>query len=507
MSVPFTGISPTVRLPLFHIDFDPSRAGSMVNYRRILLLGHQITGAPVVPLTQQLSVSVDASVALFGAGSMLSRMLRLARGANAFDPIVCMAVPEPAAGVKATGTITFTAAATAAGTLSLYIAGQRVQIAVAAGDAAAEIATKVSAAINLVNELPVVATVAAAVVTLTCKWKGLTGNGIDVQFNFRGAAGGEAFPAGVTAAIVAMASGTGSPDLAPVFAALGDDEFETIIHAWTDSASLDAFDAEFAHNDAGRWGWIRQLYGHVFSAADGTVAGLQTLGAGRNGGHQSTWGYRGSPNPSWERAAARYAVEHRALMIDPARPVYTLPIPGIMAAPRELRFKRSERNDLLFSGMSTAVEQADGTLVCEQSITHYQKNPAGVADDGLLKVQTLYTSAYVHRSLRFRIVTRFPRHKIANDGTRVGPGQPVLTPNVCRGELIAHYGELEYDGLVENVEAFKANLIVERDTSNANRMNVLYPPDLINQLDVFAVLNQFRLQYATTGGYTGVPAL
>jgi len=42
---------------------------------------------------------------------------------------------------------------------------------------------------------------------------------------------------------------------------------------------------------------------------------------------------------------------------------------------------------------------------------------------------------------------------------------------------------------------FKANLIVERDSNNPNRVNVLYPPDVVNQLRIFAVLNQFRLQY------------
>ena len=52
-----------------------------------------------------------------------------------------------------------------------------------------------------------------------------------------------------------------------------------------------------------------------------------------------------------------------------------------------------------------------------------------------------------------------------------------------------------WSGLVENLRQFKAHLIVERDSDNPNRVNVLYPPDLINQLRIFAVLGQFRLQY------------
>ncbi|MNE96793.1 hypothetical protein D3C80_1950400 [compost metagenome] len=51
-------------------------------------------------------------------------------------------------------------------------------------------------------------------------------------------------------------------------------------------------------------------------------------------------------------------------------------------------------------------------------------------------------------------------------------------------------------GIVENAEAFAANLIVERSSTNPNRLNVLYPPDLVNQLRIFALQYQFRLQYA-----------
>ena len=54
------------------------------------------------------------------------------------------------------------------------------------------------------------------------------------------------------------------------------------------------------------------------------------------------------------------------------------------------------------------------------------------------------------------------------------------------------------NGIVENADLFAQNLIVERDANNPNRLNVLFPPDLVNQLRVFAVLAQFRLQYPAT---------
>jgi phage tail sheath gpL-like len=57
---------------------------------------------------------------------------------------------------------------------------------------------------------------------------------------------------------------------------------------------------------------------------------------------------------------------------------------------------------------------------------------------------------------------------------------------------------MENLGIVENAALFASHLIVERDATDPNRVNVLYPADYVNQLRVFAVLNQFRLQYPAT---------
>ena len=110
-------------------------------------------------------------------------------------------------------------------------------------------------------------------------------------------------------------------------------------------------------------------------------------------------------------------------------------------------------------------------------------------------VTTLATLAKLLRNQRHAITSKFPRHKLADDGTKFGPGQAIVTPIIIKSELVAEYRMDQFNGLAENTQQFKAHLIVERDQNNPNRCNVLYPPDLINQLRVFAVLAQFRLQY------------
>jgi len=169
---------------------------------------------------------------------------------------------------------------------------------------------------------------------------------------------------------------------------------------------------------------------------------------------------------------------------------------GIDAAPAGERFMLDERQALLTSGVATACVEG-GEYRIERGITTYQKNAFGAEDDSYLDSETLHTSAHVLRTLKARITIKYPRHKLANDGTKYGPGQAIVTPVVIRGELIAAYRELEHLGIVEHAEAFRSNLIVALSTTNPNRLDVLFPPDYINQLRVFALLNQFRLQYST----------
>ena len=155
-------------------------------------------------------------------------------------------------------------------------------------------------------------------------------------------------------------------------------------------------------------------------------------------------------------------------------------------------FILSERETLLKNGISTYTVNS-GTVQIDRVITTYQKNAYGQADNSYLSVETLYTSAYILRKLRSIITSKYGRHKLADDGTRFGEGQAIVTPKIIRAELITAYDQMEYEGLVENAEEFKKALIVERNQNDRNRVDVLFTPDYVNQLNIFALVNQFRL--------------
>ena len=91
------------------------------------------------------------------------------------------------------------------------------------------------------------------------------------------------------------------------------------------------------------------------------------------------------------------------------------------------------------------------------------------------------------------ILTKYPRHKLADDGTRFGPGQAIVTPKTMKAEAVARFTQWETLGLVEGAEQFKRDLIIERNAQDPNRLDHLLPPDLINQLRVNGVQIAFLL--------------
>lgn len=442
----------------------------------------------------QLTARTDEAKALFGVGSMLARMHEIYRQNDPFGEVWCIALDDPGAGVAATGSFAITGTATKAGTLNAYVGAQRVQIGVASGDTAATLATALAAAVNANVDLPVTAAAATGTVTLTARHKGALGNDLLLQMNYYGAAGGESTPAGLTVTVNAMSGGTTSPSLTAAVAAMGDEEFDFIISPYSDTTSLDLWRTTM-NDSSGRWAWNRQIYGHVYSAQRGTFSALQAAGVLRNDQHTTNAGFETLvPSPSWEYAAAYGARNAVYINADPARPTQTGELVGILPAPAGNRFVQSERQTLLSSGIATSFVSG-GVVRIERAITTYQKNLWNQADPSYLDSETLHQLAAILRRLRNAITTKYPRHKLADDGTQFGAGAAIVTPSVIRGELLAQYAAMEDEGLVENRKAFAANLIVERAANDPNRLNVLLPPDLVNQLRVFAVLAQFRLQY------------
>jgi phage tail sheath gpL-like len=492
MTVPFSNIPANLRVPLFYAEVDNSQANSGAQTQRTLIIG-QITasgnGVVNVPVLGQ---GVSDAKAKGGLGSMLALMTDAYVRADDFGEVWFLPLADAAGGVAATGTVLIAGTPTATGVISLYIAGQLLSLTVTTGELAADIATALAALVNSSSNLPVTAAATTATVTLTAKNKGLGGNEIDLRLNYQGSSSGEAVPAGLTLTLTQMASGATNPTLDTALANLGDEPFDFIVCPYTDTASLNAL-KNLLNDKTGRWSYANQVYGHVFAAQRGTVSALSTAGNARNNQHESIMGFYNSPSPAWIWAADVAGTAAVALRADPGRPLQTLTLSTVLAPPSPAQFILGERNTLLWDGISTFMVGSDGTVAIENLITTYQQNAFGAADDSYLQVETLFLLMFVLRAQRSLVTSKYSRVKLAANGTRFAPGSAIVTPNIIKADLIAQYGELEFNGYVQDAAGFAKGLIVEKNSINPNRVDVLWPGTLINQLRIFALLAQFRL--------------
>ena len=493
MAISFDQIPATIRTPLYYAEVDASRAGTFLPQYRTLMIAQRLSTGSMPAGSLTLVTSASQAADFGGVGSMAHRMMTAYRQNNPTDEVWMYLMDDAGAAAAASGSIAVTGAATQSGTLSIYIAGQRIRVGVTSGDNAATVATNIAAA--LTTDLPVTGAAATGTVTLTARHAGLAGNSIDVRINHGGTAAGEQTPAGLTIAVTGMSGGTANPDISAAWAAIGDEPFRYIVMPYTDSANLDSLRDELAR----RWGATVMRYSLGFSAAVDTIAGLDTLGSNRNDPYTTIMGIQGSLAPPWEIAAAYAGNAALSLTIDPARPLQTLVLRGIAVPSITDLNTLTESETLLHSGIATAYAQA-GLMRITREVSTYQKDAFNNPDTAFLDLTTAATVAYLSESLGARATSKFPRHKLADDGTKFGAGQAILTPAIWRAEVIALALDWERKGLVEGVSdgRFGNLLIVERDVSDPNRLNTILPPDLVNGLRVLGVKVQFYLQYPET---------
>ena len=484
MTIPFANLPASTRGPGFYFEIDASKANTARPKLRALILGQATVAG--LPQAAVLCPSTPFARSYAGAGSPLALMAAQYRRRDVFGEIWIAAPASNGAGTASTVATTFTGPATAAGTMSRYECGVLVQFLVSAGMTATQMAAAYATVVNANPDLPVTATASGAVVTCTAKVVGPLD--LDSRTNYRGALGGEVYPAGTTATSV-VALGTGAPDLTLLLANLGDRPFDMIVVPYADTTTLDAIKA-FLSDSTGRWLPTRLLFGHGFAAVRGTLGAVTTLTTARNDQHMTIMPFNDSPTPTWLWAADIVGSIATSIRNDPGLPVQRLAL-GVLAPPAESRFVFSDRETLLYDGASTYEVDDDGTVRISRMTTTYQRNTVGVPDDAFLDVETPFQLAEVIRFFQADFSTVWARKKIVANGTRLGiSNQDTLTPQIIEAHVLALYRQLEADGRVQDVANFKALLTVE--IVGNGRVNILLPITLSNQLRIVAGLVQFR---------------
>ncbi len=485
--IAFNEIPFALRIPGTYVEFDNRLAGNASINFKVLVIGQRLaTGSVAAGVATRVNTG-DQAEEYFGRGSMLAEQIKAIKKAEQFMETYAIALDEDGAGAAAAGMITSTGGATSSGTLAIYIAGKRVLVAVASGDTEDEIAIAIAAAITADTTLPVTAVVNGVTtkqVDLTCRWKGETGNDIDLRMNYYD----ETTPKGVVMSFGVMAGGTTNPDVTATIAAIGDEWYNWMVMPFTDTANLVVLETELDS----RWGPLRQIGSRAFAAFRGTHAVTGTFGNARNNPHVTVMGTNSSPQPPYIWASVNAIIGAKYLSIDPARPLQRLKLTGIMAPTKETRWTDTERNQLLFDGIASYIVASDGSVMIERQITMYQLNTSGISDDSYLDINTPETLERFRFEQRAMFAQKYPRHKLADDSMRVAAGQPVMQPKLAKAELLMLYREMEDKGWVQDYEGYKSTLLSEVDGDDPSRLNIYDSPQLVGQMRVTAVHNEFR---------------
>jgi phage tail sheath gpL-like len=469
--ISFDNIPSSIRKPGKYFEFNTRMATRTLpgNPQRVLIIAPMNPDASADALTPLDIYSDNEAARQFGAGSLAHLMTRAAIQANPYLQLQVIGLETAAAGKAASATLRLVGPAIGSGTLYLWVGDQRLAVAIEAGDSIDMINRAVVRVIMMAENLPITATVtnqgseenARYVMTLTARQPGEFGNALRLK--------AECTAKGIGITLSEMSGGENDPDIQPALDAVFAAGHHIIISPFSTFRALLALRTHLE-----KTGNAMEQRGAIGVAGwTGTLATGTTLAGEINAGRLTLGWYPGSARLPAELAAAYGAVI--ASEEDPARPLNTLALTGMDIAPVTQRASRNEQENALHNGLTPIEVGAGNRVQIVRALTTYTRNAEGVDDIALLDLTTIRTLDYTRKACRERISQRFPREKL-NERTR----------QKVRSELLDVLLKLEESEILENVDANKDRLLVERNDKDPNRLDAEIPADVVNGLHVFA---------------------
>lgn len=491
-SIVLAGFAANDPLPGSYVqtDFAQGDATGTEGDKLNILVGNKSAAGSATPDTVIYGVDTPVQcqtegdvIALFGEGSPLHRAFRRWTKINNTSKLYFLAVTE-SAGTAATGTVTFTNAATALGTVRFMLDEEFVEVTFLPGDAISVTAAALAAAINAKSAWPVTASATAGVVTITAKVKGPRGNYIryQVRITSQTAPGTTVTPVADTA----LTGGATADSWTAALATLASKRYWRIIPEADDTATLGALTSQVNGQSAAMVG-LRQV---VIAATTDTLANALTNATGRNTARAEIGHLRGSQWTPFEHAANLAAIfakyedaggflgetnfagfgqdeaSSRDWYVPAPRDASLHPTPGNLRA-------------ALNGGLSPIGVNANGTTYLVNRIT--TRSLQGSTPD--YRIRDSHKREITDRfgdAWQAKQILQFSRRKLADD-FKPGvppPGASVITPKIIKAAqfaLIDAFAREDLLGSPDQVDRIKAKCRVERDTVNRSRIYTYTP--------------------------------
>lgn len=456
---------------------------------------------------KEIVTSVEYHANKAGRGSAAAKMLQWVREVYSGE-LWFMPAFEPGTPTQSTGDITFAGTATAAGTIHLYIGGDKVKnISVDIGDDAEAVVDKCVTQITADADLPVSGVkngVTAEQLDLTAKSAGPWGDFvISVNLGFQ-----EALPAGITvASTTQMSSGAGIVTLATYLDYLGldddsnEDFFTAILHInGQDSTSLNSLSTwnGIGNEISGNWSKSvhRPTRSLVGDTADGSagLAALITLGNGRKESDRTSGcvAAPASPNSPHEIAAKTIGIMEELAAQRPEENYVGKTLPGVYPGVAADRWTASyDSRDSATQAGITATRVKGGAVQLSNVITFYHSASVSVASNGYREMRNIA----VLQNMLYSLANEFESSKwqgctIVADIAKVSNAvnrQKVRSTESVRAALNSLADQFEAKAWIYSSE-FTKNLLKESGyiaiRTLSDGFNIVFPCQLSGVLNI-----------------------
>lgn len=469
------------------------RRAGRVQYlpQRVALVGQGTTAA--VYSTTKLQHTSALSVAnAYGYGSPLHLAAKQFFPVNGDGigtiPLTVYPLDDDGSGVVASGDITPTVVPTAAASYIIRVNNiDSEAFVIAVGDNVAAVTAKMETAINAVLDMPIIAVDGTTVLNFTSKWKGVSANDIYVEV-IGSTTVGNSF------AFTQATGGLVNPDVDIATAQVGN-VWETMVLNCMDIADTGSL-TKYETWGSGRWGALVRKPAIVFTG--NTIAVVATAvavcDARTTEFTNSQLVAPGSNDLPFVVAARELARIVVVANNNPPHDYGSQPASGLIPGTDAQQWTYADR-DLAVKAGSSTIEVKDGVINVADVVTFY--HPAGdplpayrfVVD--IVRLQNIIFNF----DINFAVAEWDGAPLIPDDQPTVN--RSAKKPKSAKALASTIVDNLGLEAILSDPETTKANILVEIDSGNPKRLNMVVPVTLSGNTNIKSFDLEFGFFFGT----------
>ena len=457
----------------------------------VSVIGQGATASTYVTTPVQSSSPADIGTTFgFGSPLHLSALKLFPTNGDGIGTIPATFYPQQdhGSGVASVGNITPTGAATAQGTLRVFIGEVRSeQIVIPDTSTVAAACTLIHEGVSAILNMPVTSVDGTTKVDFTSKWKGASANDIKIRI--------EGSVAGLTLGITQPVNGAANPDVDLALAKITT-RWETFLLNCMEPADTTTLEAIRVHGE-GRWGTLERK---PYVAFTGRVAAAVPVAGAESDGRKtdrinSFLVAPGSGELPFLVAARQLAKIVKLANNDPAFDYGAQRADGILPGADADQWTYAERDEAVKKGCST-IEVRDSVINVSDVVTMYHPTgdplPAYRHVVDVVKLQNVIFNL----ELIFAVAAWNGAPLLPDGDPTVNPN--AKTPSMAVAAVNTRLEALGLAAIISNVAAAKASTIASIDSGNPKRLNVETTVQLSGNTNIVSVNLNFGFYFGVS---------